>query len=282
MRRDRSLKTCPFVMIYDFVGFDPVSWNPLERLGVYLWNKAWSGGRQPQKPVYDLALFVGELEDIPDKSFGFMLPNRRQWAKDRYRFVGPVFPFDPGQYADRGLVRSRLGYGTEPLIICSVGGTAIGRSLLDLCGAAYPVMRQQVPNLHMVLVGGPRISEAALSAPDGVEKRRYIPALYEHFAAADIAIVQGGGTTTLELAALRRPSIYFPLEGHSEQQYVVSGRLERYGAGIRMSLPHTTPNKLAETILESIGKEVTYPKIVTDGANKAASLICTLLEYNRD
>ena len=269
-------------MIYDFVGFDPVSSNPLERLGVYLWNKAWSGGGQAQNPVYDLALFIGDLEDVPDRSFGFRLPNRRQWARDRYHFVGPVFPFNAGQYADRGTVRSRLGYGNEPLVICSVGGTAIGRQLLDLCGAAYPVMRRQIPNLHMVLVGGPRIPEAALSAPGGVEKRGYVPALYEHFAAADIAIVQGGGTTTLELAALRCPFIFFPLEGHSEQQYVVSGRLERYGAGIRMSLTHTTPKKLAETIIENIGKEAIYPKIATDGANKSAILICTLLGYSTD
>ena len=279
-RRKPRLKTCPFVMIYDFVGTDSMSRNPLEILGVHFLNWAWCGGRKPSKPVYDLALFVGELEDIPDKSFGFGLPNRRDWAKERYRFVGHVFPFDPARYADTAAVRSRLGYGKEPLVICSIGGTAIGHELLDLCGAAFPIVRREIPDLRMVLVGGPRISADALAVPEGVEILGYVPSLYEHFAAADLAIVQGGGTTTLELTALRRPFLYFPLEGHSEQQVVVAGRLARHGAGVRMGLSQTTPQELARAILANIGKAATYPPIASDGAEKAAELICELLVGN--
>ena len=279
-RRNPRLKTCPFVMIFDFVGLDAMSRSPIERLGVYLWNRAWSGGRRPPKPAYDLALFIGEIEDIPDKSFGLGLPNRRDWARNRCRFVGHVFPFDPARYADRAAVRSRLGYGKEPLVICSIGGTAVGRELLDLCGAAFPIARREIPDLRMVLVGGPRISADALTAPEGVEIRGYVPALHEHFAAADLAIVQAGGTATLELTALRRPFLYFPLEGHSEQQVVVAGRLARHGAGVRMNLSQTTPQDLAQAILANIGKPAAYPPIPTDGAGKAAELICGLLAGN--
>lgn len=276
-RRNPRLKTCPFVMIFDFVGLDAMSRSPVERLGVYIWNRAWSGGRRPPKPIYDLALFIGEIEDIPDKSFGPGLPNRRDWARGRCRFVGHVFPFDPASYADRDAARSRLGYGAGPLVICSVGGTAVGRELLDLCGAAFPIARVKLPGLRMVLVGGPRISEDSLAAPEGVEVRGYVPALYEHFAAADLAIVQAGGTATLELEALRRPFIYFPLAGHSEQQVVVAGRLARHGAGVRMDLPQTTPQALADAILANVGKPVSHPPIAADGAAKAAELICALL-----
>ncbi len=277
-RRDRTLKTCPFVMIFDFVGLDAMSRSPIERLGVYLWNRAWSGGRRSPKPAYDLALFVGELEDIPDRSFGLGLPSRREWARKRCHFVGHVFPFDPAKYADRAAVRSRLGYGAEPLVICSIGGTAVGRELLDLCGAAFPIARREIPDLRMVLVGGPRIGADTIAAPEGVEVRGYLPKLYEHFAAADLAIVQAGGTATLELEALRRPFVYFPLEGHSEQQVVVAGRLARHGAGVRMNLPQTTPQTLADAIRANIGKPATYPAIASDGAAKAAELICGLLE----
>ena len=275
-RRNRRLKTCPFVMIFDFVGLDAMSNNPLERLGVHLWNHAWSGGRRPQKPVYDLALFIGEIEDIPDRSFGLGLPNRRDWARSRCRFVGHVFPFDPSRYTDRAALRGRLGYGKEPLVICSIGGTAVGRELLDLCAAAYPIARREIPDLRMVLVAGPRIQTSAIAAPEGAEVRGYVPALYEHFAAADLAVVQAGGTATLELTALRRPFIYFPLEGHSEQQVTVAGRLARHGAGVRMSLPRSTPRELAKAILENVGKPVTFPPIASDGARKAAELICGL------
>jgi len=277
-RRKPRLKTCPFVMIFDFVGVDSMSRNPLERLGVYFLNWAWSGGRKQSKPAYDLALFIGEIEDIPARSFGFMLPNRRDWARERCRFVGHVFPFDPASYADRAAVRNRLGYESEPLVICSIGGTAVGRELLDLCGAAFPIAQKEMPDLRMILVGGPRIPAEALAPPEGVEIRGYVPALHEHFAAADLAIVQAGGTTTLELMALRRPFIYFPLEGHSEQQVVVAGRLARHGAGVRMNLSRTAPQDLARAILANIGKPVIYPKIATDGAEKAAELICGLLQ----
>jgi UDP-N-acetylglucosamine:LPS N-acetylglucosamine transferase len=269
-------------MIFDFVGLDAMSWNPMERLGVYLWNRAWSGGRRPPKPIYDLSLFIGEIEDIPDTSFGFGLPNRRDWARERCRFVGHVFPFDPARYADPSSVRSRLGYGKEPLVICSIGGTSVGRELLDLCGAAFPIARREIPDLRMVLVGGPRIAAEAIAAPEGVEIRGYVPALYEHFAAADLAIVQAGGTATLELTALRRPFLYFPLEGHSEQQVVVAGRLARHGAGVRMNLSQTTPQELGKAILANIRKPVSYSAIASDGAAKAAESICSLLAEGRN
>jgi UDP-N-acetylglucosamine:LPS N-acetylglucosamine transferase len=96
----------------------------------------------------------------------------------------------------------------------------------------------------------------------------------------DLAIVQAGGTATLELTALRRPFIYFPLEGHFEQQVAVAGRLARHGAGVRMNLSQTTPQDLAQAILANIGKPATYPAIAADGAAKAAELICGLLAGN--
>lgn len=83
----------------------------------------------------------------------------------------------------------------------------------------------------MVVVCGPRIDPTTIDAPPGVDVRGYVPRLYEHFAACDVAVVHGGGTSTLELTALRRPFVYFPLEGHAEQTLVVAKRLAREGAG---------------------------------------------------
>ena len=85
----------------------------------------------------------------------------------------------------------------------------------------------------MILVCGPRLSPESLKVPEEVEVRGYVPALYEHFAASDLAIVQGGGTSTLELSVLKKPFIYFSLDGHFEQQVHVAGRLARHQAGIQ-------------------------------------------------
>ena len=113
--------------------------------------------------------------------------------------------------------------------------------------------------------------------PDGIEVRGYVPALYEHLAACDLAITQGGGATTLELTALRRPFLYFPLEGHFEQQIHVAHRLNRHGAGVRMSFRETSPETLAAAVLENLGRDVEYTEINVNGAETAAELIHNML-----
>ena len=117
-----ELKKAPFVMIYDFVGLDAMSRNPLERLITYQGNWVWVGGPRGKQPTQqDLTLFIGEPEDVPDRRFGFLLPNRRQYARRYYHFVGYTFPFDPADYSDKKKVRAALGYDEDrPLIVCSV------------------------------------------------------------------------------------------------------------------------------------------------------------------
>jgi UDP:flavonoid glycosyltransferase YjiC (YdhE family) len=95
-----------------------------------------------------------------------------------------------------------------------------------------------------------------------------------------VAVVQGGGTTTLELTALRRPFIYFPLEGHFEQNLVVAKRLERHRAGQRLLYSKTTPETLAEAVVGLLGREASWPEIPTDGARRAAELINELAGVN--
>ena len=272
LKRSPDLKTFPFVMIYDFVGLDAMTGNPIEKLMVYAWNRVW---RRPG--VEDLSLFVGEVEDVPDRKFGFGLPNRREWARAHYTFLGYILPFSPHDYVDRKRLRAELGYGAEPLIICSIGGTSIGKELLELCGQALPSIRKRIPDARMVLVCGPRLAPESLRLPPGVEVRGYVPALYRHFAACDLAIVQAGGTSTLELTALCRPFLYFPIEGHCEQELGVSERLARHGAGERVVLSQTQPESLAERVLRNLGTQAHYAPIPTDGAAKAAQLLAGLL-----
>ena len=83
--------------------------------------------------------------------------------------------------------------------------------------AAFPEAKQLVPDLRMIVVAGPRIDPATLPQADGLEVRPYVHDLYRHLAACDLAVVQGGLTTAMELTANRRPFIYFPLKHHFEQ-----------------------------------------------------------------
>ena len=277
LREHPEIKNFPFVMIFDFVGLEAMSRNPLEQFGVYYWNRVWCHDyRKKQKPPYDLALFVGEPEDVPDISFGFGLSNRREFAKAMYTFTGYIFPFDVAVYKNKEEIKRKLGYGTEPLVICSIGGTAIGKEMLELCGEAYTIVKKSIPELHMVIVTGPRLSPESIKLPAGIEVKGFVPKLYEHFAACNLAIVQGGATSTLELTALRIPFIYFPIEGHCEQANVAR-MLDQHGAGVRLTLSQTTPVLLAEKIITLTGSNVTYPEINTSGAQNAALKITELL-----
>jgi UDP:flavonoid glycosyltransferase YjiC (YdhE family) len=276
-RKNPDLKKSPFVMIYDFVGFDAMTSNPLEWLGIYMMNRRWASGYPDKPPPYDLGLFIGEPEDVPGNRFGFLLPSRREFALARYRFTGYILPFRPEEYKDYTAVRSRLGYGREKLIICSIGGTSIGRQLLELCGEAFPLIKAKIPDVRMILVTGPRLAGDSIRVPEGVEIREYVPSLYQHFAACDLAIVQAGGTTTLELTALKRPFLYFPIEGHCEQEKYVTERLARHRAGIRLKLSETSPQVLAERVVSNIAEEIDYAPIPSDGARMAARYIIDML-----
>jgi UDP:flavonoid glycosyltransferase YjiC (YdhE family) len=273
--KDPALKRAPFVMIYDFVGLDRASHNPLERLLVHAVNRSWSRGGKP--PVEDLALMIGEPADVPNRPFGWRLPNRRQYASRYYQFVGYILQFDPAAYTDRSSLRAALGYDQRPLLVCSIGGTTVGRELLELCAAAHPHIQEQVHDVRMILVCGPRLDPATITAPAGVEIRGYLPRLFEHLAACDLAIVQRGGTTTLELTALRRPFIYFPLQAHFEQEVMVAGRIQRQQAGQRLRYADTTPAALATSAIRLLASDPAWPPIRCDGARRAAELINALL-----
>jgi UDP-N-acetylglucosamine:LPS N-acetylglucosamine transferase len=143
--------------------------------------------------------------------------------------------------------------------------------------AAHPAARDRVPRLRMIVVAGPRIDPAALPAHEGLEVRAFVPDLYRHLAACDLAVVQGGLTTAMELTANRRPFLYFPLRHHFEQNFHVRHRLERYGAGRCMDFETATPAVIAEAIAEEIGRDVTYRPVETGGAAVAAARLAELL-----
>ena len=149
--------------------------------------------------------------------------------------------------------------------------------LSDLVVAAFPQAKERVPALRMIVVAGPRIDPSTLPAAEGLELRAYVPDLYRHLGACDLAIVQGGLTTTMELTANQRPFLYFPLRHHFEQNIHVRHRLARYGAGRCMEFDQATPDVIAAAIAAEIGREVEYKPVETDGAARAAARIAELL-----
>jgi len=267
------LPPIPFVMMYDFWGMEVTSGNVLERLGAWILNLVWAQEWRVTARGRNAAIFFGEIEDVPDRPFGVLLPNRRRYAEKHVEFVGYPLPFDLKDVPHREVLRRELGYGDGPLVVCTVGGTSIGRDLLELCGRAFPLVAARVPGLHMVLVAGPRLDPGSLDVPQGIDCRGMVPQLWRHMAACDLAVVQGGGTTTLEVEALRVPFLFFPIEHHSEQEVTVAGRLSRHGAGVRMHVSSTSPQDMADAIAANLGVPVSYAEIRVGGARLAAKRV---------
>jgi pimeloyl-ACP methyl ester carboxylesterase/predicted glycosyltransferase len=228
--------------------------------------------------IRDQALFVGNPDDIVPDAFGPDLPRIRAWTEEHYDFAGYVSGFDPAELADRQRLRAELGYREdERVCIVTVGGSGVGGDLLRRVVGSFPEAKSLVPELRMVVVAGPRIDPASLPQTDGLDVRAYVHNLYRHLAACDLAVVQGGLTTAMELTANRRPFLYFPLRHHFEQNFHVRHRLERYRAGRCMDFETSTPEVIAAAIAEEIGREVDYLPVETNGAARAAARIAELL-----
>jgi predicted glycosyltransferase len=267
------------VWLTDFVGWLPVADGGDHEAAVTADYNAEMIEQIERFPrVRDRAIFVGNRDDIVADAFGPDLPLISDWTDRHYDFAGYVSGFDPAELGDRERLRAELGYRRgEQVCVVTVGGSGVGRALLERVIAAFPRASELVPALRMIVVAGPRIDPASLPSFDGLEVRAYVPDLYRHLAACDLAVVQGGLTTSMELTANGRPFLYFPLRHHFEQNFHVHHRLERYGAGRRMDFEDSPPETVAAAIAEEIGREVDYLPVETNGARRAAEQLAELL-----
>jgi pimeloyl-ACP methyl ester carboxylesterase/predicted glycosyltransferase len=278
LHENPELKRFAYVWATDFVG-----WLPMPDGGP---DEAWLTAdynaemieqivRYPR--IRDAALFVGNPDDIIDAPLGPDLPTIRDWTQDHYTFTGYT-GIDPSLFGDRDELRAQLGYREgEQVCIVTVGGTGVGEPLLRRVIDAYPIARRRVPGLRMIVVAGPRIDPDALPHHDGLEVRGYVHDLPHHLAACDLAIVQGGLSTCMELTAAGTPFIYIPLQRHFEQHFHVHHRLSHHQAGRRIDYPDATPDHLADAIAGDIGRTVDYRPVDTHGAATAGAIIAELL-----
>jgi pimeloyl-ACP methyl ester carboxylesterase/predicted glycosyltransferase len=277
LHENPELKRAEYVWLTDFVG-----WLPMEDGGEHEafltadYNAEMIEHIARHGRLRDRALFVGNPDDVIPEAFGPDLPMIRDWTEEHFDFSGYVTGFEP--IADRHALRAELGYADdERVCIVTVGGSGVGEALLRRVMAAYPEAKRSVPELRMIVVAGPRIDPGSLPQTEGLEVQAYVHDLYKHLAACDLAVVQGGLTTSMELTANRTPFLYFPLKHHFEQNLHVHHRLERYGAGRRMDFEDSPPDSIADAIVQDIGREVDYRPVETDGARRAAASIAELL-----
>jgi pimeloyl-ACP methyl ester carboxylesterase/predicted glycosyltransferase len=284
LHENPELKTAPYVYMTDFVGWLPMDDSPGSREAYVAADYNHENIRHVERYPYvrDAALFIGSEPDIVKRHFGPELPFMPTWIGRHFDFPGYVLPFDPADYADTERLRHELGRDpTRPLIVATVGGSGVGVHLLRRIAAAFGELRKDVPEARLLLVCGPRIDPSAIEPVEGMEAVGYVHDLFRTLACCDLAVVQGGLTTTMELVANRRPFIYIPLRDHFEQNHHVVHRLRRYGAPEPTRYEDATPERLAADMLERLAKPVEYAPVETDGAERAARAIAPLLEERK-
>jgi pimeloyl-ACP methyl ester carboxylesterase/predicted glycosyltransferase len=276
-----ELKRQPFVFLTDFVGCLPME-EGNEREALLCADRNADDIEHIARYPYlrDAAIFVGNREDVTEQTFGPGLPVIREWTDRNFCYCGYCLPFDPRALADTERLRAQHGYrADEKIAIASVGGTATGAHLLQRIAAAFPRMKRELPELRLILVTGPRLGTEAFEPQPGLEVRPYVHNLYEHLACCDLALVQGGLSTTMELVATRRPFLSFPLQRHFEQCVHVRRRLENYAADRSMDAALTLdPDELARRALAAMHAPVRYRPVETDGAARAALRIAQVLD----
>ena len=282
LHENPELKSAPFVWLTDFVGYLPMVGGPDGRetfvTADYNAEMIEQVTRYPR--IRDVALYIGNPEDVVPDRFGPELPLIRDWVAENFQFNGYIRYFDPECLGNRAQLRRRFGFRPkERVAVAAVGGTSVGTSLLRRIIDAYPAARESLPDLRLVVICGPRIDPDSLPRIDGVEYHGYVHNLYEMFAAADAALVQGGLSTTMELVASGKPFLYFPLALHFEQNRHVAHRLEQYGVPAWARLPYAeaVPELIAERLQRLLLAPPCYRPLEQGGARRAAERIAELL-----
>ena len=274
-----ELKKSTLAWFTDFVGFVPMpSGGDREAFLTADYNAEMIGHIEGHPHLRDRAIFVGNPDDILPQRFGPDLPSMRDWIPKHFDFSGYIVGEHPRSFGTRTALRQQLGYRPgEKVCIVTVGGSAVGAPLIRRILQSIPSAQARVPELRTIVVAGPRIDPASLPASAGVEIRAFVPDLDRHLAACDVAVVQGGLTTCMELTAARTPFLYFPLRNHFEQNFHVAHRLQRYGAGRRMDYATATPDLIAQELLALLSQPANFREVEADGAMRAARMLAELL-----
>lgn len=273
-----EFKRAPLVWMTDFVGFAPVSGGgPGETALCADYNAEMIRHVETHAGVRDAAIFVGDALDVVDDELGFDLPRRRPWVQERFAFSGYILGDGVPRPEDKSELRAGMDFRPdERICVVTVGGSGVGASLIRRILAAVPIARTRNPELRFIVVTGPRLAPGAFPQLKGVEYRGFEPNLPQMLAASDLALVQGGLSTTMELAAVGTPFIYFPLARHFEQEVHVAHRLARYGAGRRLDWADADAETIATAVCEMLGSCGTSRPVERDGAERAARMIASL------
>ena len=158
----------------------------------------------------------------------------------------------------REQLREKFSFDKKTIVI-SIGGTDAGLFLIEKALDAISKINQ---DLEIILVSGPSVHKKY----DNVKNLGFVENLHEIIYAADVLISLAGKSTIDEANAYGTPAIFIPIKGHFEQEDNAK----------EQGFVFEDIERLEKLIMSKL--EEKRNKINTDGANKAAKIIQSLID----
>lgn len=154
--------------------------------------------------------------------------------------------------ADVADARRALGLDDRSPVVLVTGGSQGARALNETAPPALLRLGRSLQVVHLAGLGNEAAVEARY-APGGrdlaVTVRAVAADMDRLFAAADLVICRGGGTTVAELMAVGRAAVVVPYPHHKDQQQLHNARvLERVGAAVICEEDDLTVDALADRV----------------------------------
>jgi UDP-N-acetylglucosamine--N-acetylmuramyl-(pentapeptide) pyrophosphoryl-undecaprenol N-acetylglucosamine transferase len=201
----------------------PGSWNPWSRIVNWYANRILSKAYAICNP----RILADEIDSIPES-----LRNR---TMQTFSIVGPILP-DPPEESQSALkekiLQDHFGVATDnmKLIVVSVGGTAIGKYLVDFFAKKSEELSRELSSQIIVLLG-PRIDPSAFGRiqNDSIRFISFTSNIMGYLKASDCVVCQAGASTLNEILAMGTPCVTVPISNHFEQVANARRFAGRYG-----------------------------------------------------
>ena len=223
LHENPELKRFAFAWMTDFVGLAADARRRRREAALTAdYNAEMLEQRARYRRLRDRSIFVGHPDDIVAGSFGAGLPEIRGLDRARTSTSRGTSPADT---ADRGgpdpaAGRVRLPRGRADLP--GLGRRLRGRRGHCSAACSTPCRWPAGGRPSCASSSSPVPGSTPIAAEPARRRGARLPRrLVDHLAACDVAIVQGGLSTCMELTAAARPFLYVPLRHHFEQNFHV-------------------------------------------------------------
>ena len=176
---------------------------------------------------------------------------------------------------DKAEARRALELRSDVPVILVTGGSQGARAINELVPAALQQLDRRLQVVHLSGLGKDADVRERYREAGGdidVDVRTVAADMDRLFAAADLVICRGGGTTVAELMAVGRPAVVVPYPHHKDKQQLHNARvLERAGAAVICEEKDTDPGRLA-AVLGALLREPARLSAMGDAARQLRRL----------